>query len=192
MLPINLRRGGGSFFTESGGRDNLLTLGEDRLLVDVDHLQLVATFQVLFTDLLDVEDCVCRPGRDAGDVKAKDILLIRGALEGLLENLDPGSEIFSSCLSPLGLNCRSKVETDEHPLGIGEISYDLSDRLGEFPHERRDGDDLIALGKLRVFEQVDDFYVVASLQVLLADFLEVGEGGKRFWRLTCNIKLQLH
>ena len=44
---------------------------------------------------------------------------------------------------------------------------------GQFSYERRRGDDLFALGKDRLLVDVYHFELVAALEVLLADLLDV-------------------
>ena len=60
----------GQLLDQGWGCDDLFPLGKDRLLVDVDHLQLIAALQVFFTDLLDVHDGLGGFGGHAGNVEA--------------------------------------------------------------------------------------------------------------------------
>ena len=65
-----------------------------------------------------------------------------------------------------------QIQTNQHPFGIRQIADDLADRFGQFPHQGRDRQDLVAMRQLRVFQQVDHFNFIASGQVLLTnDFL---------------------
>ena len=63
--------------------------------------------------------------------------------------------------------------------------------LRELPHQRRDGHDLIALGQLRVHEQIDHLDAVATRHVLFAQLAEVGEGGHGLGCAPGDIEAQL-
>src|SRR5580704_2278768 len=75
---------------------------------------------------------------------------------------------------------RTKVEADEDPLGVGQVTDDLADRRRQFPHESWNGQNLIALRELRIFHQINDFDAVAAGEMLFAELLEIAKGGDRF------------
>jgi hypothetical protein len=85
---------------------------------------------------------------------------------------------------------RIDLEPDQHALGVRQGADDLADRLGEPADQRRDGDDLIGAGEGRLLEQVDHFDGVPSGEVLLADPLEVRQGGDRLGRLARHVEPQ--
>src|SRR3954470_11889323 len=85
----------------------------------------------------------------------------------------------------------SEVQTDQDPLGVGEVADDLAHRFGQPALEGGDGDDLLALGQLRALEQVDDLDGVLAGEVLLADLPEVGERRGRSRRLAGDVQAQL-
>ena len=86
---------------------------------------------------------------------------------------------------------RLDIQANQHTLGVGEIADDLSDRLRQFPHERRDGKDLIAARQRRVFHQIDDFNVILTFQILFANLFQILKGGERARRLARDIKAQI-
>jgi len=71
ILPINLRSGSGSFFMRVGAAMICSPFARTGLLVDVDNLQFIAVFQVLFADLLDIEDGLCGARRGTGYIEAQ-------------------------------------------------------------------------------------------------------------------------
>ncbi len=76
-------------------------------------------------------------------------------------------------------------------VGIGEGADDLADGRGQFSHEGRDGEDLVALGKLGMLHEIDDLDVVTAGEVLFADELEIAKGGERFGRGPGDVETQL-
>ena len=78
---------------------------------------------------------------------------------------------------------QAKIEPDQDSLRVRQVADDFAHRLGEFAHQRRHGDDLVALGQLRRLQQINHRDVVLAGQVLLAQLLEVGKGfdGSRGW-----------
>src|SRR5690349_894390 len=72
-------------------------------------------------------------------------------------------------LAPESRGALSYVEADQDALGVGQGADDLLDRLGEFPDQRRDGNDLVLPGELGILLEVDDLDLVLAFQVLLAN-----------------------
>ena len=77
------------------------------------------------------------------------------------------------------------------PLGIGQVADDFADRRRQFPHQRRHGQNLVALRELRIFHQVDDLDAVATGQVLFAELLEIAKGGDRFRSRSGDVEPQI-
>src|SRR5438093_192830 len=69
----------------------------------------------------------------------------------------------------------TKIQPDEHAFRIRQIADDLPDRFRLPPHERGDGQNLIAARELWVLQQIDDLDLIASLEMCLADLLEIPE-----------------
>ena len=85
------------------------------------------------------------------------------------------------------------IKTNQNTLGVGEIADDLSDRLRELPHERRNRQDLISPRQRRVLHQVDDFDVLLTTdrniryqQNLTNRKIAIVVLGKGRWRLIRN------
>src|ERR1051326_4565615 len=70
-----------------------------------------------------------------------------------------GYPIFASAH---GLN----IQSDQSPLGPGEVANDFLDGRRQPSHQGWNGDDLIALCQLRLLEQVDDFNTILALQLI--------------------------
>ena len=77
-----------------------------------------------------------------------------------------------------------QIQPDENAFGVREIPDDLLDRFGETPVERRDRQDLIALGQLRVLQEIDDLDLIVPVQMFLTDLLQVSEGKNRLRSLA--------
>src|SRR5690349_1572120 len=84
---------------ERRNRDDLFVSREGRLLVDVDHFQVVPSLETLVANLADVPNRTGRPGRHAGHIEAKDVPL-------RLHDLSAR---------------RTQIQTDEDAFGIGQI-----------------------------------------------------------------------
>ena len=93
----------------------------------------------------------------------------------------------SSAVSP----AVTQIQPDEHAFRVREVADDLLDRFRQPPHERRHGQDLVAARELRILQQIDDLDLVAPLQMLLADLLQVREGQDRLRRLSRDVEPQL-
>src|SRR3954470_15226671 len=85
---------------------------------------------------------------------------------------------------------RRELQADQRLLPVGEVADDLPQRARQLLHQRRAGDDLVLLRKARVGHQIDDLYLVLTVQVLFAKALEVGERGERLGRLPRGIEAQ--
>src|SRR3954447_6284754 len=83
-----------------------------------------------------------------------------------------------------------ELQADKRPFGVGEVADDLAYRVGELAHQRRDGDDLVVLGKPRVLQEVDHLDLVAPGEVLLAHLLQVLDRSERFRRLAGGVQAQ--
>ena len=85
----------------------------------------------------------------------------------------------------------AEIQPDEHAFRVREVADDLLDRFGQPSHERGHGQDLVAARELRILQQIDDLDLVAPLQMLLADLLQVREGQDRLRRLSGDVEPQL-
>jgi hypothetical protein len=63
-------------FNERGGGDDLLTPGEDRLLVNIYYLKIIAVMKVVLANFFDVLNGPGGSWRHAGDVKAEEIFFL--------------------------------------------------------------------------------------------------------------------
>src|SRR5439155_19762747 len=93
-------------------RDNLLVSGEIRLIVNIDHFQIVSALQVLLAHALDILERDLRLHRRAADIQAQDVLAL--ARTGDLRERLPQTDLFahrhpSSC-SARPTNTRSVLE----------------------------------------------------------------------------------
>src|SRR5688500_2871047 len=86
---------------------------------------------------------------------------------------------------------RAQVQSDERALGIGQVPHQLADRFGQPAHQCWKRKDLIALRQLRVLEEIDHLDAVSSLEVLLADRLEVRERHERSRGLPGDVEPEL-
>src|SRR5689334_9583331 len=94
-------------------------------------------------------------------------------------------------LHTLSVTSRLDIKTNQHPLGVGKVAYDLSDRLGQLPDERRNSKYLISARQGRVLHQVNYFDEILSFQILFTDLLQVLEGGERARSLPGNVETQV-
>jgi len=130
-----LPQGQGEFLDERRGGNDLLSLGDIELLVDVDHIEFVAARQVLFTEFPDIVD-----GQGSVAAFSNSSVLVCPLFRFIA--VAPKWTLFRGD--------RTNVESHQHALGVGQISDNLLDRLGKLPDQRRDGNDLIPLGKLGI------------------------------------------
>ena len=63
--------------------------------------------------------------------------------------------------------------------------------MRKFSHERRNSQNLIAARQRGIFHQIDDFDVILTFQIFLANFFEILEGGERAGRLAGYIETQI-
>src|SRR5262245_24565715 len=115
------------------------------------------------------------PGAAAAASRARLRSGVRRVIEGSLALGGPGAQ----------------VQADESLLGVAQVADDAAQGLRQAAHQRRDRDDLIPDGELRLLQEVDDLDAVATGEVLLADPLEVGEGGDGPGRLAGDVEPQL-
>ena len=76
MLPTSFRRGGGSSLTSVGAATDLPILGENWLLVDVDHFELISACQVCLAYALDILNGLNGLRVHTCDEKAQDIFFL--------------------------------------------------------------------------------------------------------------------
>src|SRR5580765_3581066 len=85
---------------------------------------------------------------------------------------------------------RTEIQSHEHTLRVRQIADDLLDGLRQPPHERRQCEDLVALGELGVLEEIDHLDLVAPLQVRFADLLQIREREDRLRGLSRDVEAQ--
>jgi len=65
------------------------------------------------------------------------------------------------------------IEANEQPIIVGQIAEDLPDRFRQPAHQRGHGENLVARGKLRCLQQIDDLDAILIGEVRLTDALEI-------------------
>ena len=86
----------------------------------------------------------------------------------------------------------TNIQADQDLFGIGKVADDFPQGHGNLADESGDCEYLMILGEGWIFQQVDYFDLVASSQMLGADFLEVGDGGNRPGSLAGDVQPQEH
>ena len=81
-----------------------------------------------------------------------------------------------------------KLQADQSAFGVAEVPYDFSDRGRQLAYQRGNGKDLIGSREIRVLDQIDDFNVVTSCQMLFAQVLEIGKGHDGARGLSGDVK----
>src|SRR5450830_843983 len=71
---------------------------------------------------------------------------------------------------------RLDIQPDQSPLAIRKVADETPQGRRQFPDQRGHGDDLLAFGQHRLLVDVNHPEVVATLQMLLANLLDVGDG----------------
>ena len=84
----------------------------------------------------------------------------------------------------------AEIEIDEDPLGVGQGANELPDGRRQFPDERGHGHDLVILGALRVFQQIDDLDLIAASEMLFAEFLQIAQSSERLRRVAGDVQPQ--
>ena len=82
----------------------------------------------------------------------------------------------------------TEIESHKNSLTIGRIANDFRDRMRQTAHERWDGENLVAAGKPWVLEQIDDFQLVASPEIVFADRFQIRQRTQRPRRLSRDVK----
>ena len=77
----------------------------------------------------------------------------------LMECLLEGGGLIRKWVRVHNLN-GTQIQPHQHPLGVREIANNLPDRLGQFAHQRWNGQDLVALGQLRILEQINNLNLI--------------------------------
>ena len=84
----------------------------------------------------------------------------------------------------------AKIEPGQDAFGIGEATDHLANRRGAFPHHRGKRQDLIAVRNLRLFQQVDDFDLIAARKMIFTQLLQISERSDRLWSRPGNVEPQ--
>jgi hypothetical protein len=61
------------------------------------------------------------------------------------------------------LIARAQIQPHEHALGIGQVANDFSYGLRQLAHQRGNGKDLVAFGKLGLLHQINDIDAAESI-----------------------------
>src|SRR5262245_46427766 len=85
----------------------------------------------------------------------------------------------------------AQIESDQHPVLVGQIADDLAHRLRKLSHQRGQSDNLIAARQRRILQQIDYFDGVFRMNVRFADLLEVADRCARALGLSRHIKTQI-
>jgi hypothetical protein len=84
-----------------------------------------------------------------------------------------------------------QIEADLDAFRVGEITDDALDGFGEFPHQRRQGDDLVGRGAVRLAGEINDLDLMAVRQMLIAEALQIGECHQGFGGLTGHVQAEV-
>src|ERR1044071_3149528 len=98
--------------------------------------------------------------------------------------------VRSLALFMLILRSYREIHADENALGIGKIADEAAQRQRQLLDESRRGKNLLASRKRRVLIDVNDFQVVAAIEVTLADLADIGHGAGRRRRRAGDVKTQ--
>ena len=82
----------------------------------------------------------------------------------------------------------TEIESHKNSLTIGQIANDFLDRMRQTAHERGYGENLVAASKPEVLEQIDDFQLVASPEIVFADRFQIRQRTQRPRRLTRDVQ----
>ncbi len=126
-------------FDQRGRRDDLLALRQHRRLRQIDDFQLVTPGQVHLAEVPDVRERTRRMRGRTGDVQTQHVVRRRLVGESAFEGVC-GIVAFPWLLNPY----RVDVETDQHPLFVGQVADDLLDRFRQSPYQRRQGENLVS------------------------------------------------
>ena len=82
-----------------------------------------------------------------------------------------------------------EIQPQEHPLSIGQIAYDPTDRWWQLLDHRGRRQNFLVLGELRPLEYVDDGQIVLAMQLFIADSPKAVDGSLRARCLAGDIEL---
>ena len=86
---------------------------------------------------------------------------------------------------------RCNIQTHEHTLLVREIADNFLQRRRQFPDEGWYGENLIGAGELRLNREINDFEIVASGEMGLANLFEICEGGDGPGCLAGDVETQV-
>src|SRR6185503_9058836 len=84
----------------------------------------------------------------------------------------------------------NEIESEQHALAIRQVTDDPAHRQRQLLDERRRRDDLLTLREDRLLVDVDDFEIVAALEILLADGFQVADRARRSRRQAGDVESQ--
>ena len=84
----------------------------------------------------------------------------------------------------------TKIEPGQHPFGISQATDNLANRGRAFPDDGRKSQDLIPVRNLRLFQQVDDFDLIAARKMIFAQLLQISERRDRLRSRPGNVEPQ--
>ena len=85
---------------------------------------------------------------------------------------------------------RPQIQTYKYAFRVGKITNNFLYRSWQFPHQSRDGENLVSLGKLWILQKIDDLNVIFPLEVFLADGFQIGKSCEGPWCLPGDIESQ--
>jgi len=113
---------------------------------------------------------------------------MRFAPPGLQRSAQPGKKLGVRRSGP---GRSDDLEPYQDTLGIRQVSDNLTNRNRQISDQSRDSDDLMVSCECRILYKVNNFYVIRSVGVLVADLLQVRYRRQRFWGLPRNIQSQV-
>lgn len=72
--------------------------------------------------------------------------------------------------------CFADVQTDDHPLGVRQVAYYLTNRDRKASDKRGNGQNLVVSRQGRVLEQIDHFNVIVFLEVSSTNVFQIRDG----------------
>ena len=145
--------------------------GHGGLLIDVDDFQVKIVREVFVADGSKIFDGVQRPRGLPGDVETARYIADR-ALRATSRARRRTADFFSESAAKRFVFHGAQfpqVQPDQDPLRIGKVADNFTNGLRKIAHQSRNSKDLIVLGELRSFYQVDHMQPVTSLQMFFTN-----------------------
>jgi hypothetical protein len=88
-IPDESSKGQGQLLDQGGSGDDLFLFQEGRLLIDVNHLEIIPAPEMFLTDPLNILDGANGNGCSASHIKSQDIDFFRTLVQALLKRIAP-------------------------------------------------------------------------------------------------------